>query len=57
MSFAVLGPQVSRGICSDAITDTNTFRIDAPIDFGAPEKALLIGATFLMVIFPYNDLL
>ena len=57
MSFAVLGPQVSRGICSDAITDTNTFRIDAPIDFGAPEKALLIGATILMVIFPYNDLL
>jgi hypothetical protein len=42
--------QVSRGLCTDVLTDTNTFRIDAPVHFDTSAKALLIGATILLVI-------
>jgi hypothetical protein len=41
--------QFSRGICTDAFTDTNSFHIQIPRETDIREKALLIGATILMV--------
>ena len=41
--------QVSRGLCTDVLTDTNSFHVEVPIDFDSAEKALVIGATILLV--------
>jgi hypothetical protein len=43
--------QVSRGCFTDAMTDTNTFKIDVPLGFDVAEKALVLGATILLVNF------
>jgi len=41
--------QFSRGLCTDVMTDTTSFSIQFPRGTDVKEKALLIGATILMV--------
>ena len=41
--------QVSRGLCTDVLTDTNSFHVEVPTAFDPGEKALVIGATILLV--------
>ena len=43
--------QVSRGCFTDALTDINTFKLEVPLGFDVADKALVLGATILLVLF------
>lgn len=46
-----------RGLCAEALTDTDNFGISFPMDMDVRTKALLLGALFLVVslaIFSYK---
>ena len=38
-----------RGWCAETLTDTDTFKIDFPDNIDVTTKALLMGATMLVV--------